>query len=114
MKSSAWRVAEPADYDDYEPAGNDWDALDLTVEAADDDYADVLDLAGLAGVELPPGDLPAPAFAPLELSIPADHDVFGLADDDDSRHGIEHENSKGGEAQGIRTLFALIAERYKK
>ena len=23
MKSSAWRVAEPADYDDYEPAGND-------------------------------------------------------------------------------------------
>jgi hypothetical protein len=67
-----------------DPIGNAWDALDLTIEAPDDDYADVLDLAGLAGAELSPGDLPAPAFAPLELSIPADDDVLELATDDEA------------------------------
>ena len=68
-----------------ELAANDWDALDLTVEAPGDDYAGVLDLAGLAGAELSPGELPTPAFAPLELSIPADEDVLELATDDESK-----------------------------
>ena len=62
-----------------------WDTLDLTTEAADDsDYADVLDLAGLAEAGPPHGDLPAPAFAPLEPGTPADPDVLELSHAEES------------------------------
>ncbi len=81
-----------------EPAAgsDDWDTLDLTAEAADegeDDgdgegdgegYAGVLDLAGLADAEPTHGDLPAPAFAPLELDTPADDDVLELSSADEA------------------------------
>ena len=47
----------------------------------DDDYPDVLDLAGLAEAELVPSALPNPAFAPLELNAPLELDT--PVDDDD-------------------------------
>ena len=49
-----------------------------------DDYPDVLDLAGLAEAELAPSDLPAPAFAPLELDTPFDDDVLELSSADEA------------------------------
>ena len=54
-----------------------------------DDYPGVLDLADLAEAELAPSDLPAPAFAPLELATPLDDtplddDVLELSSADEA------------------------------
>ena len=49
-----------------------------------DDYPDVLDLAGLPEAELAPSELPAPAFAVLELDTPVDDDVLELSSADEA------------------------------
>ena len=71
---------------DESAAGDaDWDTLDLTTGAADDgDYADVLDLAGMAEAEPLHADLPGPDFAPLELDPLADDDVLELSSADEA------------------------------
>ena len=84
--------------DDILAIDDDWDKLELTAIVTDDPaedvgpdagFGDVLDLTGLDEAAPAHSDLPDPAFAPLELDIPAVDDVLELSSADEAEMAEE-------------------------
>ena len=97
---------------------DDWDKLVLaavpTEDPADEDtieasYGDVFDLTGLDEAEPAHSDLPDPAFAPLELDIPAFDDVLELSSADEAEMALEDSGTNERDYASLAGLSKIDA-----
>ena len=103
---------------EVDPNDEDWTTLDLTTEV--DDFDGVLDLTALADAGAGHDHIPAPAFAPLELSVADEAEGtgtaidcadMGLADWLASARELA-EAARGSEDRTRHALYAAIGRAY--